>query len=158
MPGCWHPGIRTVSGWAARASRAAASHPDGTQPWTATLPTMLELYDFALDPTTDTAREMVALVAANCRWEYDGAPFFDGEVEACINGRTVTLGAYFGADVDGLVTRLLADQLGDGGWNCETEHGSTVSSFHSTICVLEGLLTYERATGGSYSSPGPPQG
>ena len=44
--------------------------------------------------------------------------FFDGEVEPCINGRTVTLGAYFGADVDGVVARLLADQLDDGGWNC----------------------------------------
>ena len=72
---------------------------------------------------------MTSLVAANCRWEYDGQPFFEGEVEPCINGRTVTLGAYFGADVDGVVTRLLADQLDDGGWNCWTEHGATVSSF-----------------------------
>ena len=78
-----------------------------------------------------------------------GQPFFDGEVEPCINGRTVTLGAYFGADVEGIVARLLADQLEDGGWNCETENGAGRSSFHSTICVLEGLLEYERATGGS---------
>ncbi|EWT02191.1 hypothetical protein N865_00460 [Intrasporangium oryzae NRRL B-24470] len=122
---------------------------DGSQPWTSTLPAMMELYDYGLDPTTETAREMTALVTANCRWEYDDLPFFDGEVEPCINGRTVTLGAYFGADVDGIVTRLLADQLDDGGWNCWTEMGATVSSFDSTICVLEGLLEYERATGGS---------
>ncbi|MGH3333898.1 MAG: hypothetical protein ACRDPJ_21610 [Nocardioidaceae bacterium] len=110
---------------------------------------MMELYDFGLDPSTDTAREMTAQVAANCRWEYNGEPFFDGEVEPCINGRTVTLGAYFGADVEDIVTRLLSDQLDDGGWNCWTEVGDTVSSFHSTICVLEGLLEHERATGGS---------
>jgi hypothetical protein len=122
---------------------------DGGQPWTSTLPAMMELYDYGLDPATDTARQMTALVAANCRWEYDDLPFFDGEVEPCINGRTVTLGAYFGADVDGIVTRLLADQLADGGWNCWAEHGATVSSFDSTICVLEGLLEYEGATGGS---------
>jgi hypothetical protein len=122
---------------------------DGGQPWTATQPVLMELYAFGLDPTTDTARGMTAQVAAHCRWEYDGEPFFDGEVEPCINGRTVTLGAYFGADVDGLVERLIGDQLPDGGWNCETENGSTVSSFHSTICVLEGLLEHERATGGS---------
>ena len=122
---------------------------DGSQPWTSTLPAMMELYDYGLDPATDTAREMTSLVAANCRWEYNGQPFFDGEVEPCINGRTVTLGAYFGADVDDIVTRLLADQLDDGGWNCWTEGGATVSSFDSTICVLEGLLEYERATGGS---------
>ncbi len=118
---------------------------DDSQPWTATLPVMLELYDLGLDPASETAREMTSLVAANCRWEYDGEPFFDGEVEPCINGHTVTLGAYFGADVDGIVARLLADQLEDGGWNCEAERGATVSSFDSTICVLEGLLEYERA-------------
>lgn len=122
---------------------------DGSQPWTSTLPAMMELYDFGLDPATDTAREMTAQVAANCRWEYNGEPFFDGEVEPCINGRTVTLGAYFGADVDDIVTRLLSDQLDDGGWNCWTETGATASSFHSTICVLEGLLEYERASSGS---------
>jgi hypothetical protein len=122
---------------------------DGGQSWTSTLPAMMELYDFGLDPTTETAREMTSLVATSCHWEYDGAPFFEGEVEPCINGRTVTLGAYFGADVDGIVARLLADQLDDGGWNCWTEQGATVSSFDSTICVLEGLLELERATGGS---------
>ncbi|MGZ6875956.1 MAG: hypothetical protein ACXVFR_06290 [Nocardioidaceae bacterium] len=122
---------------------------DGSQPWTSTLPVMMELYDFGLDPATDAAREMTALVAANCRWEYDDLPFFAGEVEPCINGRTVTLGAYFGAPVDDLVTRLLADQLDDGGWNCWTENGAIVSSFASTICVLECLLEYERASGGS---------
>jgi hypothetical protein len=122
---------------------------DGSQPWTSTLSAMVDLYDFGLDPSTDVARDMTERVAANCRWEYDGSLFFDGEVEACINGRAVTVGAYFGADVAGIVERLLADQLDDGGWNCETENGATVSSFHSVICVLEGLLEYERATGGS---------
>ena len=122
---------------------------DGSQPWTSTLSAMMDLYDFGLDPATDTAREMTSLVAANCRWEYDDLPFFDGEVEPCINGRTVTFGAYFGADVGGIVARLLADQLDDGGWNCWTESGATVSSFDSTICVLEGLLEHERAAGGS---------
>ena len=123
--------------------------PDDTaiQPWTSTLPVLMELHDLGLDPTTEVAREMTAAVARSCRWEYDDLPFFDGEVEPCINGRTVTLGAYFGADVAGIVTRLLDDQLPDGGWNCWAEFGATVSSFDSTICVLEGLLEHERAHG-----------
>ena len=54
---------------------------DDSQPWTATLPVMLDLYDLGLDPASDTAREMTSLVAANCRWEYDDLRFFDGEVE-----------------------------------------------------------------------------
>ncbi|WP_151084099.1 hypothetical protein [Nocardioides cynanchi] len=122
---------------------------DGEQPWTSTLPVLLELRALGLDPTSDVARETTALVAENCRWEYDGSRFFDGEVEECINGHTVSLGAYFGADVDGIVGRLLAGQLDDGGWNCEAERGATVSSFNSTICVLEGLLEHERAGHGT---------
>ena len=54
-------------------------------------------------------------------------PSFEGVVDACINGRTLSIGAYFGADVDGLVTTLLHDQLPDGGWNCWAEQGATAS-------------------------------
>jgi hypothetical protein len=122
---------------------------DGGQPWTSTLPTLALLRDLGLDPRSAAARETVALVRENCRWEHAGQRFFDGEVEACINGRTVTLGAYFGEDVGGIVGRLLDEQLDDGGWNCWTEYGSTRSSFDSTINVLEGLLAHERAVGGS---------
>ena len=105
------------------------------------------LADLGLDPASDAARETVALVGRNCRWEYDDLPFFAGEVEPCINGRTVAVGAHLGADVGGIVRRLLDDQLPDGGWNCWTESGATVSSFDSTINVVEGLLAWERATG-----------
>ncbi|MBO0703481.1 MAG: squalene cyclase, partial [Candidatus Dormibacteraeota bacterium] len=42
--------------------------------------------------------------------------------------------------------------LEDGGWNCERANGSVRSSFASTINVLEGLLEYERATGGTPES------
>jgi hypothetical protein len=122
---------------------------EGGQPWTPTLPTLALLREFGLDPASEPARETVALVRENCRWEYDGAPFFAGEVEACINGRVVALGAYFGEDVEAVVQRLLAGQLDDGGWNCWTEHGSTRSSFDSTINVLEGLLAHEQAGHGS---------
>jgi hypothetical protein len=59
------------------------------------------------------------------------------------------VGAYFGQDVRGIVARLLAEQLPDGGWNCEAVNGSTQSSFNTTICVLEALFAHERATGGS---------
>jgi hypothetical protein len=76
-------------------------------------------------------------------------PFFAGEVEPCINGRVVTVGAYFGVDMHPLVDRLLGEQMADGGWNCDQEIGSTRGSFHTTINVLEGLLEFERATGGS---------
>jgi hypothetical protein len=88
----------------------------------------------------------VTQVSQHCRWEHAGQPFFEGEVEPCINGRTIALGAYFGQDVKGVVARLLEQQLDDGGWNCESEHGSIRSSFDTTINVLEGLRAYERTT------------
>lgn len=119
------------------------------QPWTSTLPSLELLRDFGLDPASEQAVEAIALVRDNCRWEHAGQPFFSGEVEPCINGRTVALGAYFGQDVEGVVDRLLGEQLDDGGWNCATEQGSARSSFATTICVLEGLLAHERATGGN---------
>jgi hypothetical protein len=119
------------------------------QPWTATEPTLTLLRIFGIDPDFERVRSAVARVREHCRWEHAGQPFFAGEVEPCINGRTVALGVYFGQDVEGIVVRLLSEQLEDGGWNCEAEIGSTRSSFDTTINVLEGLLAYESATGGS---------
>ena len=47
--------------------------------------------------------------------------------EPCINGMTVTLGVYFGQPVDGIITRLIGEQLDNGGWNCWAEYGAVVS-------------------------------
>ncbi len=71
-------------------------------------------------------------------------PFLQGETEPCINGRILALGAYFNQPSDALARRLVGEQLEDGGWNCEAPK-SRRSSFHTTICVLDGLLAYERA-------------
>src|SRR5499427_7797737 len=114
--------------------------------WTSTTWSLTLLRAFGLDPASAGARHAVRLVREHCRWEHDGEPFFAGEVEPCINGRAVAIGAYFGEDVEGIVNRLLGEQMSDGGWNCEQENGSTRGSFHTTIDVLDGLLEYERAT------------
>ncbi len=119
------------------------------QPWTATMHTLQTLQILGLDPASEPARRAVALVAENGRWEHDGQRFFDGEVEPCINGRTIETGVYFGVDVGGVVHRILGERLADGGWNCEAENGSVRSSFDTTINVLDGLLAFEEATGGS---------
>ena len=71
-------------------------------------------------------------------------PYFYGETEPCINGRILGLGAYFKEPNDALADQLLREQLEDGGWNCDAPK-SRRSSFHTTICVLEGLLDYELA-------------
>jgi hypothetical protein len=122
------------------------------QPWTATTYALSQLREFGLDPASDRARRAVELIGANSRWDHDGQPFWEGEVEECINGRTAADGAYFGVDVSAIVDRLVGERLDDGGWNCERATGSVRSSFATTINVLEGLLEYERATGGTPES------
>jgi hypothetical protein len=122
------------------------------QPWTATTFSLTQLREFGLDPSSDRARRTVDLIGANARWDEGGQPYWEGEVEECINGRTVADGAYFGVDVSAIVGRLAGERQGDGGWNCERINGSVRSSFASTINVLEGLLEYERATGGTPES------
>ena len=115
--------------------------------WMTTVSALALLKDLGPDPSDEKVRSAIGLVQDRITWwQLDGRPYFDGETEACINGRILAAGAYFGEASDRLVDRLLDDQLEDGGWNCQAPP-SKRSSFHSTICVLEGLLGYEKARG-----------
>ena len=119
--------------------------------WWSNMYTLVFLRDLGIDPASSRARDAITLVRERVTWgpHFGDSPFFEGEVEPCINGRVLALGAYFGVRSDKLVDRLLSEQLADGGWNCDTERGSVRSSFHTTICVLEGLLAFEEAFGAS---------
>jgi len=143
-----------LEGWGARL--LDQQRPDGqwgdgvaTPFWWSNMYTLVFLRDLGLDPSSARARAAIDLVRSNVTWgpRFGDSPFFEGEVEPCINGRIVALGAYFGERSDRLVDRLLSEQLADGGWNCEAERGSVRSSFDTTICVLEGLLAFEEAFG-----------
>jgi hypothetical protein len=123
--------------------------------WDSTMHVLSLLWEMGLDPASDGARRAVGLVRDRVMWRGCGPQeaanntFFAGEVEPCINGQVAASGAYFGQDVQGIVDRLLGEQLADGGWNCEAPNDSTRSSFNTTICVLEALVEHERAHGGS---------
>jgi hypothetical protein len=117
--------------------------------WTATHFSLHLLRDLGLDPDSPEARHALSRVRDNVRWEANSALYFEGETEPCINGVALANGAYFGEAVDGIVDILLSGQLKDGGWNCWADYGATVASFHTTICVLEGLLAWEHAGGSS---------
>jgi hypothetical protein len=138
-------------GWGARLLGLQTSDGhwgDDTQHgWMATTDALQLLKQLGADPADTRVRSAVDRVVQGITWyQLDGRPFFDGETEACINGRILGTGAYFGASGDRLLARLLSEQLDDGGWNCEAPP-SKRSSFNSTICVLEGLLEYEKAHG-----------
>jgi len=111
--------------------------------------TLVVLKDLGLDPASREARKMIDRVDRGLRFKYHrNRRFLDGETEPCINGRILGLGCYFKEPNDALASQLIGEQLEDGGWNCEAPK-SHRSSFHTTICVLEGLLEYERARGRS---------
>lgn len=117
--------------------------------WSATHPSLELLRHFGPDPRDSAVVTAIERVRDQVRWEHAGQPYFDGEVEPCINGGALANAAYFGVDGGTIVETLLAGQLADGGWNCWDEDGTSVSSFHSTLAVLEGLLAWERATAGN---------
>ena len=117
--------------------------------WTGTHYSLQLLRDLGVDPNDSAVATAIKRVRDNVVWEFNGAPYFHGELEPCINGIALGVGSFFGQSVDLIVEQLMKDQLADGGWNCDAEDGSTVSSFHTTICVVEGLLAYEAANGGS---------
>jgi hypothetical protein len=143
-----------VEGWGARLLdlQGTDGHWGGAafvpRAWISTQDTLQLLRDLGVDPASDRVRTAIGQVRERCTWgkEFGDSPFFEGEVEPCINGRVLAIGAYFGEASDPLVDRLLQEQLSDGGWNCDAPP-SQRSSFHTTICVLEGLLEYESAKG-----------
>lgn len=143
-------------GWGAQLLEQ--QHPDGswgdgvaTPLWWSNMYTLVWLRDLGVDPTSPRVRAAIDRVREHVTWGpgFGDSPFFEGEVEPCINGRVLALGAYFGEPNQRLAERLLGEQLADGGWNCEAERGSVRSSFHTTLCVLEGLLAFEQAFGGA---------
>ena len=136
-----------TEGWGAQL--LARQSPDGSWPggqWDlVTLWSLVVLKDLGLAPASKQAREMIGRVDKGLVFKpLNNRPFLHGETEPCINGRILGIGAYFKEPNDALAKQLLDEQLDDGGWNCEAPK-SRCSSFHTTICVLEGLLEYERA-------------
>jgi hypothetical protein len=110
-----------------------------------TLYTLVLLKDLGLDPASRQAHKMIDRVDKRLVFKrLNNRPYLHGETEPCINARILAVGSYFKEPNDALADQLLGQQLEDGGWNCEAPK-SRRSSFHTTICVLEGLLEYERA-------------
>ncbi|WP_328615662.1 squalene cyclase [Amycolatopsis sp. NBC_00355] len=124
-----------------------ASMKTAGQPWTATTWVLNDLREWGLDAAA--LRGTAELLAENSRWEYENLPYWDGEVDCCINAWTLMNGRWLGADVAGIAGWFVEHRLPDGGWNCEWVEGSTRSSVHSTLNSLKGLLAWDTATGGS---------
>ena len=117
------------------------------QAWTATSHCLTLLRQMGLDPASATSRTLRDQVGRIALWEKGDQPFWQGETGECINGRTLSDGVYFGADVSGIAARLITERQADGRWNCDRCRGTLRSSFANTINVLEGRSAFEQATG-----------
>lgn len=138
------PGYLMVIAWAQRTIGVYMPK------WVSTTYTLTLLRQFGADPDDPVVRRAVGTVADNIVWDTGTevlGPFFSGETEVCVNSMVLAAGAYFGQLDDGLLDRILSERLEDGGWNCAIEYGSTRSSFHTTINVLEALAEVERVRG-----------
>jgi hypothetical protein len=144
-----------TEGWGAQllAAQSPAGYWGDPRKWDlVTLNSLVALKDLGLDPASKQARKMIDRIDKRLVFKWlNNRPYFHGETEPCINGRILGLGAYFKEPNDALANQLLGEQLEDSGWNCEASPScrrstlSRRSSFHPTICVLEGLRDYERA-------------
>src|SRR2546426_2309467 len=115
--------------------------------WISTTYTMLLLRDFGLPATNRQGRRACALLLDRGTQRDGGINYWwRGRSETCITGMVLSILSYFGFDderLDILADYVLAEQMLDGGWNCQRDYGATHSSVHTTISVLEGLRLYE---------------
>ncbi len=111
--------------------------------WTGTHYSLQLLRDLGVDPGSPEAERAVTLVRDKVRWEFDDSPYFHGETEPCINGMALSVGAYFGQDVGPIVEDYWPINWVMVAGTARPSYGSSVSSFHTTICVLEGLHAHE---------------
>ncbi|MDZ7331699.1 MAG: hypothetical protein ONB31_06950 [candidate division KSB1 bacterium] len=117
--------------------------------WISTTYTMLLLRQLGLPPKHPQALQACRILLERGFYHDGGINFFKSfkHSETCVTGMILSILAYFQYEDDRihvLAEHLLAHQMPDGGWNCDSYKGATHSSFHTTISVLEGLREYEK--------------
>jgi hypothetical protein len=119
--------------------------------WISTTYTMLLLRDFGLPPANPKARKACRILLAKGHQRDGGINYgWRGQSETCITVMILSILSHFEHDdpkLDTIAGHLLAQQMSDGGWNCQRPRGATHSSVHTTLSALEGLHRYERHRG-----------
>lgn len=137
-------------GWGARL--LAQRSPDGKwasglygPKWKSTTYSLLQLWRMGLPRDHPEAVASTELLLDKPVWQFGSGR------DECVAGFGLALSSWFTVDDErreGLVSSILENQLGDGGWNCRHPRtGSTHSSFHTTINVVEGLREYALSSG-----------
>jgi len=140
-----------TEGWGARL--LALQDPDGrwarrmySPKWISTTYTLLLLRDLGLPPGNLQAQRACALLLDLGLYHDGGIGFGWGRSETCVTGMVLSILSWFRYDdprLDVIADHLLAEQMADGGWNCQRPLGATHASMNTTILALEGLMLYE---------------
>lgn len=133
----------------------ACQHPNGQwgnyyyQPkWTSTHYTLLDLRNLEISPSTPACQKIVTQLFADCM-DTDGSLNLSKSKipsDICVDGMVLNYSAYFCPKDERncrLVDYVLLQQKADGGftWYLDSSSGDP----HTTICVLEGLSSFQTA-------------
>lgn len=142
-------------GWGAHF--LSCQKPDGSwgqgffQPgWMGSHYILLDLKQLAIAPNIPAIRQVIHPIACQQK-SPDGGINPDAALkqsDVCVNGLFLNYACYFGEpqpSLNSIVDFLLQEQMADGGFNCRRNRsGARHSSLHSTLSVLEGILSYAR--------------
>jgi hypothetical protein len=118
--------------------------------WTSTHYTLLDLKTIGLPPSNEAAQKSASMVLDVPCGAHGGINLAQSLLnsDVCVNGMALSYCSWFlprDPRLKIIIDYLLDVQMADGGWNCWYLHaGTTHSSLHSTLSVLEGLLAFRR--------------
>ncbi len=120
--------------------------------WISTHYTLLDLRNLCISPENEQIKATINKILATLKAADGGiqlGPSTSFHSDICVNGMFLNYAAYFKSeehDLHSIVDQILSETMPDGGFNCRsTRSGATHSSLHSTISVLEGLATFQKA-------------
>ncbi len=118
--------------------------------WISSHYTLLDLRYLEIEPV-EPIMESIALILQESK-SPDGSINESKTVpsgDLCVNGMFLNYASFFGVSETNLQTvvdYILANQMPDGGFNCEITRKNPIhSSMHTTISVLEGIWEYMKA-------------
>ena len=115
--------------------------------WTSSHYTLLDLRNLEMDTTKDIW-EILHILLKTVRGPENEIceNRSNSKGDLCVNGMFLNYAAYFGiheTDLKPIIDYIIKYKMEDGAFNCRiTRSGAKHSSFHTTICILEGFLTY----------------
>ncbi|MCL4870347.1 MAG: hypothetical protein KJ063_15390 [Anaerolineae bacterium] len=116
--------------------------------WTSSHYTLLDLKTLGIAPDHPLIRASVTQIAHHHKGLDGGVnpSVTIKQSDVCVNGMFLNYACYFGQPEETLASMVdftLAQQMADGGFNChKNRSGARHSSLHSTLSVLEGMLSY----------------